>query len=99
MGKSLQVLVDEGKQVMFGKPFCRLVSGRVIVKDETRAVVQGRQIRPAIIAALMVLIIVTIIIAAVAPSANLPRLFAGFDANLEQPAIWHQMRQGCDRRL
>ena len=39
IGQSLQVLVEEGKQVMFGKPFCRLVSGRVIIEDETGVVV------------------------------------------------------------
>lgn len=54
IGQSLQVLVDEGKQVMCGKPFCRLVSGRVTVEDETGAVVQGRKIRPAIVAVLVV---------------------------------------------
>ncbi len=80
IGQSLQVLVDEGKQVMFCKPFCRLVSGRVIVEDETGAVVQGRQIRPAIVA---VLVVVTIVVTAVAPSANPPRLFTSLDVNLE----------------
>ncbi len=39
ISQSLQVLVDEGKQVMFGKSFYRLVFGRVIVEDETGAVV------------------------------------------------------------
>src|SRR5277367_541585 len=96
---SLQVLVYERKQVMFGKPFCRLVAGRVIVEDETGAVVQGRQIRPAIVAVVVVLVVVTIVVTAVAPSANPPRLFTSLDAYLEQPAVWHQMRQGCDRRL
>ena len=89
MGQSLQVLVEEGKQVIFGESFCCLVSGRVIVEDEARAVVQGRQIRTAIVAVLVVLITVIIIITAVAPSANVPRLFASFDINLEQSAVWH----------
>jgi hypothetical protein len=84
IGQSLQVFVEEGKQVVFGKPFCRLVSGRVIVEDETGAVVQGCQIRPALVAILVVLVVVTIVITAVVPSANPPRLFASFDANLEK---------------
>ena len=78
--------MEEGKQVVFGKPFCRLVSGRVIVEDETGAVVQGRQIRLTIIAVLILLVAVTIITTAVVPSANPPRLFASFDVNLEQSA-------------
>ena len=85
IGQSLQVLVEEGKQVMFGKPFSRLVASRVIVEDETGAVVQG--------------CVVTIVVTALAPSANPSRLFTSLDVNLEQPAVWHQMRQGCDRRL
>lgn len=61
-------------------------TGLVIVEDEARAVVQGLRIRTAIVA---VLVVATTIITAVAPSANLPRLFASFDVNLEQSAVWH----------
>jgi hypothetical protein len=90
MGQSLQVLINIGKQVIFSKPFCRLISGRIIIKGETRAVVQDRQIRSAIIALLTVLII-TLIITTVVPSANLLRLFASFNTNLEQFTLWYQM--------
>jgi hypothetical protein len=65
---------------MFGKPFCHLVSNCVIVEDETRVIVQGYQIRPAIVA---ILVIVTIAITTMAPSANPLRLFTSLDVNLE----------------
>ncbi len=87
MGQSLQVLVDKGKQVTFGKPFCGLVSSRVIIKDKTRAVVQGRQVRTSIITILTVLFIVTSIIIAMEPSADLSHFFASFNADLEQSAL------------
>ncbi|KAF4627941.1 hypothetical protein G7Y89_g10211 [Cudoniella acicularis] len=79
--------MDGGEQVMFGKPFYRLVSGSVIVEDETRAIVHGRQIRSTIVAGLAGLIVA--IITTVVPSANLPRLFASLDMNLEQSTVWH----------
>jgi hypothetical protein len=58
--------VDEGKHVEFGKLFCRLVSGRVIIEDDTGAVVQNRRIRPAIVTVFVVLIVIAIVITAVA---------------------------------
>lgn len=72
--------MDERKQVMFGKSFCRLVPGRFIVEDETGAVVRGRQIQPAVVA---VLVVVTMAVTAVALSTNPPHLFTSLDVNLE----------------
>lgn len=42
IGQSLQILVEEGKQTMFDKSFCRLVFDRVIVEDKIEAIVQNR---------------------------------------------------------
>jgi hypothetical protein len=80
IGKSLQVLMDEGKQVLSCKHFYCLISSRVIIKDETGAIVQGRQIWPAIITGIVV---ITTIITIVAPLANLPHLFTSLDMNLK----------------
>ncbi|EXA31056.1 hypothetical protein BFJ63_vAg16603 [Fusarium oxysporum f. sp. narcissi] len=87
--QSLQVLMEEGKQVRIGKPPYHLISGCFIAKGLTGAVVQRRRIRLtvaaifAIIAILAIVIIVSIIVTDLASPAILPRLFTSYDANVE----------------
>ena len=57
----------------------RSVSDRVIVEDETGAVVQCRQIRPAVVVLAAIIIAVT----DVAPPATPPRKFTSLDVNVE----------------
>ncbi|KAB8230420.1 uncharacterized protein BDW43DRAFT_314097 [Aspergillus alliaceus] len=67
-GELLEVLVEKGKQILFGKAFRRCMFGRVIVEDEEAGtVVQSRGSRSTII---VVSAIAPIIIAAVVPLAR-----------------------------
>ncbi|MDN6534943.1 MAG: hypothetical protein L0K63_11865, partial [Yaniella sp.] len=94
LAQSLKVLIEEGKQVVFGKRLRFLISGRVIVEDETGTVVQGLRFWSAILG-----VVLTIRITAMAASASTPRLFTSLDTNVEQSAVWYQMREGCHWRI
>ncbi|KAE8389284.1 hypothetical protein BDV23DRAFT_184531 [Aspergillus alliaceus] len=83
-GELLEVLVEKGKQILFGKAFHRCMFGRVIVEDEEAGtVVQSRGSRSTII---VVSAIAPIIIAAVVPLAR-PA------ASLRSPG--HEFRAVC----
>lgn len=86
-GQLLEVLVEKGKQILFGKAFRRCVFGRVVVEDEAGTVVQSCGSRSTII---VVSAIAPIVVAAVVP-------LAGPAASLRSPG--REFRAVCSLAL